>query len=524
VIEVSGKLICKLRVHYTGDRPPEEQAYLDSIDESKWYPLEEFLPIYRAYTRRDPEAARWQMKAFAYLFRDELRADGVCTPEQALDRLGDLYGRTTRGDPSFGYRTLERESGRRVLEKSTWGDCYAALGTFEGMVKCFGGQHIAIDHVCCKERGDERCIFDVRWKDADHAQARELPAHREHVSGQVEASRAAVSGLIRVLRLIAAGDFQVEAESEHDDALGMLAVGLNVMVDDMRELVETEKRLRAELAAKVAALETANKALCNAQRELVQTERLASLGQLVAGLAHELNNPIAIVYASTRLLDSKLDQLEPTGGEGASILPDVHKLAQNACEAAQRSRAIIDDLRQFSRLGEADLKTVDIHKGIESALNLLSFREGEGIRFHRQFGAPPSIECYPSQLNQAFMCLLQNACEAVATRRGPGNVWISTQLCAARELVDWPSEHEDEEVVVVSIRDDGLGIPPEGLDRIFDPFYTTKQVGQGTGLGLSIAYGIAQRHRGRIRVVSDCERGTTVAFEFPLFRRTAEGS
>jgi len=166
VIEVSGKLIWALRVHYTGERPPDEQGYLDSISESKWYALEEFLPVYRAYTRRDPEAARWQMKALAYLFRDKLRMKGVRTPEQALDHLADLYRQTTRGDPRPGYRTVKGEPEHYVLEKNTWGDCYAAHGTIAGMVKCFGGQHIAVDHVRCKERGDECCLFDVRWEHA----------------------------------------------------------------------------------------------------------------------------------------------------------------------------------------------------------------------------------------------------------------------------------------------------------------------------------------------------------------------
>lgn len=294
--------------------------------------------------------------------------------------------------------------------------------------------------------------------------------------------------------------------------------------EKVRAQVETEKGLRTDLAAKVVALEEANQALREAQAELVQSEKMASLGQLVAGLAHELNNPVGIIYASTRILEDKLDRLESAGDEGARLLPDLRKLAERSCEAAKRSNAIVEDLRSFSKLGEADLKAVDIHEGIESALSFLSFRKSEGIRFHRHFGVLPPVECYAAQLNQALMSLLQNACEAVAARPGPGNVWVATQVRLARELADWRGERQDEEVVVVSVRDDGVGIPPEGIDRIFDPFYTTKQVGEGTGLGLSIAYGIAQRHGGRIRAESESGEGTTMTLEFPLDRRPTEES
>jgi hypothetical protein len=165
VIEVSGSGILNLRFFYLGGRPPEEEAFLDSIDPDRWYPLEEFLPHYRAYCRRDPDAARWQMRALAYIFRDELLRQGARTPQEGLDRLPELYARTTRGDPGFGYRTLEREPGRCVLEKDTWGDCYAALGTLEGVIKSFDGQRVRIRHVECREIGDARCVYQVQWRD-----------------------------------------------------------------------------------------------------------------------------------------------------------------------------------------------------------------------------------------------------------------------------------------------------------------------------------------------------------------------
>ena len=167
VAEVSGRQIQNLRVFYLAHRPPDEQLYLDSIDPEKWYPLEEFLPIYRAYIRRNPEAARWQMRSFAYIFRDQLIEAGVRTPQEALDRLPDLYLQMTRGDVGFGYRALSKEPGHCVLEKDTWGDCYAALGTLEGIIKSFGGRSVRIRHIGCKAVGDERCIYDVSWREPE---------------------------------------------------------------------------------------------------------------------------------------------------------------------------------------------------------------------------------------------------------------------------------------------------------------------------------------------------------------------
>jgi signal transduction histidine kinase len=166
---------------------------------------------------------------------------------------------------------------------------------------------------------------------------------------------------------------------------------------------------------------------------------------------------------------------------------------------------------------------VDLHEGIESTLNLLASRESEGIRFQREYGRLPRLECHAGQLHQVFMNLLQNACDAVAARGG-GTVTVRTALRRAAELPDFEEAlGPDQEVVVVQVQDDGVGIPAEVLPRVFDPFFTTKPVGSGTGLGLSISWQIVRRHGGRIRVESEPDRGSTFDVEIPRRPLPAEG-
>ncbi len=241
------------------------------------------------------------------------------------------------------------------------------------------------------------------------------------------------------------------------------------------------------------------------QTQLIQSEKMASLGQLVAGVAHELNTPLGAVKSSQDSLTRGLEKLEMRISEQSSdpetarlleVLRELNRVNQEACD---RIDTIAQGLRRFARLDEADLQEADIHEGIDTTLTLIQHLLKDRIRVTKQFGEVPEITCYPNQLNQLFMNVLVNAAQAI---EGEGEIRIRTSV--------------EEGVAVVEIADTGAGIAPDHLGRIFDPGFTTKGSQVGTGLGLSICYQIAQDHEGRIRVESEVGEGTTVRIELPI--------
>jgi len=181
----------------------------------------------------------------------------------------------------------------------------------------------------------------------------------------------------------------------------------------------------------------------------------------------------------------------------ASMLREAEDIAGVMARGAERTVAIVKDLRSFSRLDEATRKLADLHEGLDVTLRLLEPRWRDRITIHRDYGSLPLVECDPGQVNQVFMNVLANACDAVD---GAGNIWIETR--------------HDGDVVTVTIRDDGRGIAADVLGRVFDPFFTTKDVGAGTGLGLAIAHGIMTAHGGRIDV--DSTPGAGASFHIVL--------
>lgn len=310
----------------------------------------------------------------------------------------------------------------------------------------------------------------------------------------------------------------IRAERERMHALEALNRSLETQVAE-----RTQQLSDANLALQQRhqELQDAYRELTRAQQHLIQSEKMASLGLLVAGVAHELNNPISYVHGNLDFIDEYTQQLakiirayeshdDPVSARrrgdrlkrSASFeetMDTLQELIASAKEGAERVKKIVLDLRTFSRTDDFGLMEADLQEGIESTLSLLSKQYNDRVTIHRNYANLPKVECFPGQINQVFMNILQNAAQAIPKK---GDVWINTDTT--------------KDYVTVTIRDNGIGIPQEQMARIFDPFFTTKPVGTGTGLGLSISYGIIERHGGRLRVSSRVNEGTQFIIELPL--------
>jgi signal transduction histidine kinase len=259
------------------------------------------------------------------------------------------------------------------------------------------------------------------------------------------------------------------------------------------------------------------------QSQLVQSEKMASLGQLVAGIAHEINNPVTFISAGVDSLGTNLEEIRQVLEIYHRITPEntneklneienlkqqidykqaireINKLIESIKNGTERTTQIVNGLRTFSRLDEDVLKVADIHEGLDSTLILLRNKYKNRIEIEKDYGDIPQLVCYPGQLNQVFMNILSNAIDAIENR---GKITISTS--------------NSEGFIQILITDSGAGIPEEIKAKIFDPFYTTKEVGEGTGLGLSISHGIVQKHKGTITVNSSAGSGTEFRIMLPL--------
>jgi signal transduction histidine kinase len=268
--------------------------------------------------------------------------------------------------------------------------------------------------------------------------------------------------------------------------------------------------LNATLEARV---EERTRELNAAQAQLLHSEKMRSLGQLVAGVAHELNNPIGFVHANLQLLQEysrKLVSAQRAGQDTSKIEAAIEKLLSRSREGTERVTKIVQDLRTFSRMDQAALAEVDLNEEIDRTIGLMEARL-DGIELVRDYAPLPQVRCYAGQLNQVFMNLLMNACDAL---EGKGAIRIRTRV---------RSDGSGQPIGVrLEFHDDGPGMPPDVQARLFEPFFTTKPVGQGTGLGLSISYGIVERHGGRMMVGSAPGEGTTFVIELPLVAKSPE--
>jgi two-component system NtrC family sensor kinase len=292
---------------------------------------------------------------------------------------------------------------------------------------------------------------------------------------------------------------------------------------ERRELRLEAKRHKEELEKRNAELLAGRAELQRLQSQFVQNEKMIALGRVAAGIAHELNNPVAFVHGNLDLLKSgfgsiaklvalyeSLDLDDETRRSAAeikanspypTILNDLDAILADCVDGTERIRDIVKNLRTFSRLDEAEFKKFDVNAGIASTIRLLSpyFKDGQ-IELVRDLDELPEIDAFGGQLNQVWMNLLVNAAQAIGGGKG------TVRLTSRREA----------DSVVVMVADTGCGIPKQNIDQIFDPFYTTKAVGEGTGLGLSICFSIVERHGGTISVDSKLSEGTCFTVRLPI--------
>ena len=273
---------------------------------------------------------------------------------------------------------------------------------------------------------------------------------------------------------------------------------------EKQQLLESNRRYLADLERTLIELK-------NSQTERIQAEKMAALGRLVAGVAHEVNSPLGALSSAidtfgrayvriTELLSSDASQAgRPVAEKAASLKSTLEQTLHVAQEACQRMDSLVRTMRRFANLDHAPLRRADIRDCIESTLALLNHELRGEIRIVKDFGSTANIECYPLELNQLFTCLLMNSIEAIS---GAGEIRIRT----------WQTQDR----LMIRLADSGRGIAGENIEKIFDPGFTTKGVGVGTGLGLPTCQKIVEKHRGTIEIESQPGAGTVITLSLPL--------
>jgi signal transduction histidine kinase len=321
------------------------------------------------------------------------------------------------------------------------------------------------------------------------------PDHREQIRAVLDERSGIVAELHELLGRSLSVTFSPDPERQE----------CMVLIDDVTE----HRRADAAVRRYASDLESTNRELRDTQAALVQSEKMASLGNLVAGVAHEINTPVGSINSNSDVMIRAIDKLRhaledapPEVKDSAElkrtveVLEGLGKVNKTACE---RIVKIVRSLRNFARLDEAERKMANLHEGLESTLTLVHHEIKNRIEVVRNYGNIPEIECFPDQLNQVFMNILVNAVHAI---EGDGKITISTR-----------SDGKD---VTLTFSDTGKGIRPENLSKIFDPGFTTKGVGVGSGLGLAICYKIVREHGGRIQVSSEPGQGSTFTITLPI--------
>ncbi|MDJ0678218.1 MAG: ATP-binding protein [Calothrix sp. MO_167.B42] len=342
--------------------------------------------------------------------------------------------------------------------------------------------------------------------------------------------------LITIADDISTGKFDINVETKRSDEIGRLTTSFDVMAKQLNTTFNSLENAKIELENRVVErtneLQDALEHLRSTQAQMLQSEKMSALGQTVAGVAHEINNPVNFIHANIKCLETYIKELLELIAYYQEYYPEAPALLQQKIDdmdlefiqedsvkilvsmniGTVRIREIVKSLRSFSRLDEAEYKEVDIHEGIDNTLLILQHRLKNNstqseITITKQYAQIPLVQCYAGKLNQVFMNILGNAIDALSELRNQdnsSNISISTQVV-------------DENWVRICIADNGTGMNEEVIRNIFNPFFTTKPVGKGTGLGLSISYQIiVETHKGKIFCNSKVGNGTEFVIEIPI--------
>jgi signal transduction histidine kinase len=328
---------------------------------------------------------------------------------------------------------------------------------------------------------------------------------------------------------------------------------LNEKIDELAKEVQRRKQaeealwkanqeLEIRVEERTTALQETLNELQLTQTQLIQAEKMSSLGQMVAGIAHEINNPVSFIHGNlhhaqkythdllnlVQIYQQVCPNSPPEIQEELEeidldfLIQDITKLFQSMTVGTERIQEIVKSLRNFSRLDEAELKKVNIHEGIDSALMILEHRlqardEYPEIKVIKKYSQLPNVTCYPGQLNQVFMNILANAIDALEALVVNSQITDNQKLINNNLQIQIRTEVIDDKWIMVSIADNGLGINEQVHSKVFDPFFTTKSVGKGTGLGLSVSYQIiVEKHGGQLSCFSVPGEGAEFVIKIPV--------